>query len=335
MFLVLVGLVELLSSSQPFISPLSDKRVSILSVVRIKLEQKLNTYSLKNNLKKESSFFNQTYAAAPYDGASAYAMIDFEKGEVLAEKSLSQRLPIASLTKIMTAVTALDLASPDEIITIKTDPARIEPTKLVLESGEKLKLEQLLNATLLTSANDAARAIQDGIDVKYGAPVFIEAMNIKAKYIGLKNTHFTNPQGFDNRKNYSTVEDLAILSHYALTKYPLIAEIVKKDQEYIEETGYHKRYVLYNWNGLVGVYPNVFGVKIGNTDDAGTTIVAGSERGGKKLLVVLLGAPGVLERDLWTSQLFDLGFEKTLGLFPMVITEYQLREKYATWVTWN
>lgn len=96
----------------------------------------------------------------------------------------------------------------------------------------------------------------------------------------------------------------------------------------------HKQADLYNWNGLLGVYPGVKGVKIGNTEDAGYATTVLAEREGKKILVVLLGAPGVLQRDLWPSMLLDIGFEK-LGLKPIGITEDQLRAKYSTWKYWN
>jgi D-alanyl-D-alanine carboxypeptidase (penicillin-binding protein 5/6) len=330
----ILGIFNVVSKPMEFVSPISDSRVSILSQVRAKVEQKLNTYKLKKDLNMLPSI-NEVSASSTYDEASAYAVVDFDSGEVVAEKSLSQNLSIASLTKIMTAVTALDLISPDETITVTANASQAIPTKIVLDPGEKLTVQELLHAVLLTSANDAAQALSDGIDAKYNEEVFIDAMNMKARYIGLKNSRFANPQGFDDKENYSTVEDLAVLSHYALTHYPLISEIVKKEVEYLPATVSHKRYVLYNWNGLIGVYPDVYGVKIGNTDDAGMTTVVVSEREGKKLLTVVLGAPGVLERDLWASQLLDLGYEKTMNLPSLYITEDELLAKYATWTPWN
>lgn len=314
-----------------FITPLSQEKVSVMSQVRTLLEQKENTYSLIQS----RSLLPAAHAGAPYDNAAAYALIDYDSGEVLSEKDLSKKVSIASITKVMTAVTALDLASPDEVFTTTEKASRAIPTKLALIPGEKFTLRELLHAALLTSANDTTEVIRDGINAKYGEEVFIEAMNVKAKYIGLKNSHFQNPQGFDARNHYSTAEDLAILTHYALTHYPLITEIVKKNAEYLPENGNHRYFVLYNWNGLIDVYPNVYGMKIGNTGDAGTTTVVVSERNGKKMISVVLGASDVLERDLWASQLLDLGYEMTLGLTPVNVTEQQLRDKYATWVAWN
>lgn len=292
-----------------------------------KLEQKTNDYQLK----KPSSFFKPAFAGADYDKANAYVVVDYDNGQILAQKDFDHKLPVASLTKIMSAVVALDLAHPEELMTVSEDAPKTTPTRLALTPGEKLSIEELLNAALLTSANDCVRVIQQGIDAKYGQPVFVDAMNAKAKAIGLKNTHFTNPQGFDTHNPYSTTEDLSILTHYALENYPKIVEIVRKDHEILGANANHKEFYLNNWQGLIGVYPGAYGVKIGNTEDAGMTTTVVAERAGKKILVTLLGAPGVLERDMWAAQLLDEGFDKSAGLPYAKITEGQLRAKYATW----
>lgn len=315
----------------PFFQKNETNKIDLFESIIPKLSKNKNTYSLKA-LNKD--FITKAYAQTSEIPASAYIAINFESGEVLEEKESSTKLPIASLTKIMTAIVALDLASPEELFVISNKAAGAPATKIGVVTGEKMTLKELLNATLLTSANDAAEAIKDGIDSKYQSQVFIRAMNEKAKILGLGNSSFSNSQGFDNEESYSTVEDFAILSHYALENYPLIAEIVKKDYEFLPSDNNHKQFDLYNWNGLLGVYPNVFGIKIGNTNDALFTTAVASEREGRKVLAVLLGAPGVLERDLWTSELLDRGFEK-LGLSKIEISEDQLLQKYSTWKYWN
>ena len=292
-----------------------------------KLKQKENQYSIK----KEINLVSEAHAASDLDLVSAYAAVDFDSGKVLAQKNFSQRISIASITKVMTAVVALDLASPDELFAYTENALSQPATRLAFNPGDKLTLEELLNAILLTSANDCAEAIREGIDEKYGGDVFIRAMNEKAKFLGLKDTHFENPQGFDARQHYSTVHDVAILTHYALTNYPLIAEIVVKEYGELPPTPTHTRYeYLNNWNGLIGVYPGTTGVKIGNTDDAGNTTAVVSEREGKKIIAVVLGTAGVLQRDLRASELLDIGFLE-LGLSPIEVTEEQLLEKYGTW----
>lgn len=311
---------------------LSPVDVNVINVIKNKLQ---NNSRHDYKLFKNTPLIGRSFAAANFENASSYIVVDFDSGKVITEKDSNVKLPIASLTKIMTAIVALDLANPSDLFNVSYNASRQVPTKIGIESGEKLTVEELLNAVLLTSANDAAGVIKDEIDKNYGKGSFIQAMNTKAELLGLKNTHFSNPQGFDSKYNYSTAEDLAMLSHFAITKYPLVAEIVKKDYEYIPENKYHGFFDLYNWNGLVGVYPNTMGIKIGNTDNAGYTAIVLSERGGKKMLVTVLGAPALTERDLWASELLDYSFEKTLGLPPVAVNSNQLIEKYNTWRYYN
>lgn len=303
------------------------EKKDIFETVLPKLKEKENTYKINMHPKLVAT----SYAAESFDNAAAYAVIDFDSGDVVLEKSLDEVLPMASLTKVMTAVVALDLAKLDESFHAPSYISSTIPTHIAIAPGESLTLDELLHAILMTSANDAAEVIRDGIDTKYGDRVFIRAMNEKAKLLGLENTHFTNPQGFDNPNHYSSVKDLAVLTQYALTHYPQIAAIAKKDHVILPANTYHKKFDLYNWNGLLDVYPDVTGVKIGNTGRAGNTTIVTSTRQGKTLIVIVLGAPGVIERDLWAAQLLDAGFAKTLGLDAVNITREQLLTKYGTW----
>jgi len=313
-------------------SPLSQATMAeqdFFETVRPILERFKDSYQLH----KKTSLVAQTSASedSEYDNAHSYVVVDYDTGEILAEKEREKIVSIASLTKVMTAIVTLDLVTPDEYFTVTRKAASQVPSKIGARTGEKLQVRELLEATLLTSANDAAQALADGVDAKYGEEVFIKAMNAKAEYLGLSQSHFENPQGFDSANHYSTAHDMALLTHYALTYYPQIDEIVQKDFSYILKSSEHKDYKLPNWNGLMGVYPNISGVKIGNTGDAGKTTIVISEREEKKILVVLLGAPGLYERDIWASELLNLGFSETLGLEPIEVTEEMLQEKYDSW----
>lgn len=309
---------------QTWVGPLP-KKVDILEDLKPKLKPSQNDFQLKKQLMLTVS------AGASYEQASAYGVVDLKNGQVIASKNLSERVPIASLTKIMTAVVALDLAGVGEQFSVSARAASQQPTKVMLKTGEKYSLNNLLSFLLISSANDSAEVIKEGIDTKYGNEVFIKAMNYKAQALGLKNTHFTNTQGYDDANNYSSVEDITILSRYALENYPLIAEIVGKNYEDLTDNYNDLRFYLNNWNGLLGVYPGVSGIKIGNTSKAGKCTVVIAVRNGQKLLAIVLGAPGVLERDLWAAQLLDLGFSKIAGIPPVNVTESQLKEKYASW----
>ncbi len=309
--------------------PIGNRTLDNMASVQPMLERYENTYSLK----KSSGFIAQSHANenADYSNARAYAVVDYASGEVITQKNISQPLPMASLTKIMTAIVALDLATTGDVFTVTQEAQDQVPTHIALQKSQQMTLEELLYASLLTSANDATHVIMEGIDEKYGEGIFIRAMNAKAEFLGLENTHFVNPQGFDDQEHYSSVEDLAILSHYALKYYPVFSTIVNKPSYYLDEATSHDGVYLNNWNGLLGVYPNVSGVKIGNTGRAKKTTIVVAEREGKKMLAVLLGAPGVLERDLWTAELLDVGFSEKYNLEPVKITKEELLEKYATW----
>jgi serine-type D-Ala-D-Ala carboxypeptidase (penicillin-binding protein 5/6) len=288
---------------------------------------------IKNDfkLKWDRSLIPQAAATADYNQANGYIVVDFNTGDVILEKDAEKKLALASLTKVMTSVVALDLAEPQDLMEVSLEASKTAPTKMGVVPGQRWTLEQLLNAAILTSANDAVEVIREGIDKKAQDPVFVGAMNKKAQILGMKNSHFENPQGFDGPDHYSSAADLAVLTHYALQNYPMISEIAKKDYQFYNEDENHKQADLYNWNGLIGTYPGVQGLKIGNTGNAKYTTIVVSEREGKKLLAVLLGAPGILERDLWASQLLDTGFSKLASLPEVNLTEEQLKAKYQTW----
>lgn len=304
--------------------------VNFFSQIENKLREKRNDFTLK----KPVSIVPSAFASADYDQANGYVTVDFQTGEILNGQNEEKRLPVASLTKIMTAVVALDLADYNERFTVPESASQVQPTSIGVVPGQKMSVEELLHALLLTSANDSAHVIKEGINNKYHADVFVRAMNTKAEILRLKNTRFSNPQGFDNANNYSTASDLAVLTRYALANYPEIAAIAKTEYKFLPEDENHKRFDLYNWNGLLGVYPGAEGVKIGNTGSAGYTTAVVSERNGHKLITIMLGAPGVLERDMWAAAILDDGFAR-LGLEPVNITEAQLKAKYSTWKYWG
>lgn len=306
-----------------------------LKSVRPMLEEKKNTFQLKNPTSAANGVAAPAHASSVLDEASGYAVVDLDTGEVIAAKDGNAKLPIASITKVMTAVIALDLAETNEMFTVSKHAASVEPTRIGVVEGQRMTLDELLNGLLLVSGNDTALVIQEGINKKYGQEIFIKAMNEKAKILGLSNSSFANPMGFDDPNNYSSPEDLAILTHYALTHYPEIAEIARRDYHFVQGDNNHKQFDMYNWNGLLGVYPNANGLKIGNTGDAGRTTIVTSTRGGKNMAAVVLGAPRIIERDLWAAQLLDIGYERTLGLPKINVTEEQLREKYQTWKYFN
>ena len=213
-------------------------------------------------------------------GASAVLM-DLESGQILYERNPNARLAIASITKIMTAIVAIEKGNLDSIVTIGPevlDRKKVYGTRIFLSPGERFTLRELLSALLIDSANDAAVAIANRIGGN--EETFVQMMNQQAKELGLNDTHFTNPHGLSEIGHYSSAQDMAIIARYGLQK-PVLAEIVNtkvKDFPRTKQGELPDR--LQNHNKLLWQYDGADGVKTGYTDLACNTIVASATRNG-------------------------------------------------------
>lgn len=223
-------------------------------------------------------------------GVSARAALLMEEatGTVLFEKNADARLPMASTTKIMTALVALEHADPDLVISTPKEAVGTEGSSIYLFEDEELTLEELLWALLLNSANDAAVAIAFG--VAGGVEEFADLMNRKAEELGLENTHFANPHGLDDPAHYTTARELAIIARAALAN-PLIREMVATRKKTIPHNGSDGVRLLVNHNKLLRLYEGAFGVKTGFTKRTGRCLVSAAEREGLSLIAVTLDAP--------------------------------------------
>ena len=220
--------------------------------------------------------------------ARAAILIEETTGTVLFEKSADVRLPMASTTKIMTALVALENAEPDQLIPIPKEAVGTEGSSVYLFEGERLTLEELLWALLLASANDAAVAIAYG--VAGGIEPFADLMNEKAAALGLENTHFVNPHGLDDPGHYTTARDLAAIARAALAE-PLIREMTSTRKKTIPHDGADGVRLLINHNKLLKLYDGAFGVKTGFTKRSGRCLVSAAARNGCSLIAVTLDAP--------------------------------------------
>ncbi|MCQ2423868.1 MAG: D-alanyl-D-alanine carboxypeptidase [Clostridia bacterium] len=240
-------------------------------------------------------------AGAPDVSARSAILIDAETGEALFEKAADQRLPMASTTKIMTALAAIESMPLDTVVTVPASAVGVEGSSVYLEAGEKLTLEDLLYALLLASANDAATAI--ALTVSGSVEDFAALMNEKAAALGLSGTHFTNPHGLDDEEHYTTARDLARLAAAALENddFRRIAGTVKHT---IPAADGGVR-VLVNHNKMLRLYDGAIGVKTGFTKRCGRCLVSAAERGGLRLVAVTLSAP-----DDWHDHtaMLDYGF---------------------------
>lgn len=204
--------------------------------------------------------------------ADAYMIVDFDSLVPLAQKNEDFRFSMASTTKLMTAQVALDHYKLDDILTIQSEG--VEGAKVGFRKGQQFYFKDLLYAMLLPSGNDASIAIAQ--NYPGGVPKFVEAMNQKAKFLNLDNTHFSDPAGLEDQGDYTTAKELILLTSFAL-KNPVIAEIVGTYQKEISSLG-NTRYNLENLNKLLG-YKQVNGIKTGYTQEAGEVLVTSQKIG--------------------------------------------------------
>lgn len=256
--------------------------------------------------------------------AHAAAVIDVESGRVLFEKNGMDRLRIASLTKIMTSIVAIEEGKLNEVVTTPDIAVGTEGSSIYLRKDEKLTLEQLLYGLMLRSGNDAAVAIAHHV----GGSVegFVRLMNEKVEYLGLEQTHFTNPHGLDTKYGpYSTAVEMAQISRYALQN-EMFRQIVSTKKIDIPQAGEKWDRKLINKNKMLRYYKHADGVKTGYTRLAKRCLVSSASKDGRQIAVVSLNAP-----NDWAdhTKLLDYGFEnfqrtKIIGKHEKVSEEENL-----------
>ncbi|WP_051271122.1 D-alanyl-D-alanine carboxypeptidase family protein [Shimazuella kribbensis] len=226
------------------------------------------------------------YANPPLAGsAQAAILMDRDSGRILFAKNADRELKIASLTKIMTALVAIEQSKLNSIVTVGPNAVGVEGSSIYLKKGEQIPLEPLLYGLMLRSGNDAATAIAEHV----GGSVegFVYLMNQKASFLGLEHTHFMNPHGLDQPDHYSSAKDLAILTSYAL-KNPTFRQIVKTQIKTIDWPNLEWDQKFYNKNKLLRLYPWADGVKTGFTKQARRTLVTSATKNGSQLVAVTL-----------------------------------------------
>jgi D-alanyl-D-alanine carboxypeptidase (penicillin-binding protein 5/6) len=230
------------------------------------------------------------------------ALVDGD-GRVLWARTPDVRRPMASITKIMTAVVALEHSSLTDVVTVPREAVKVGQSSAGLIAGEKLTMQELLQALLVKSGNDAAVTIADHVGGSQAG--FVAMMNSKAVDLGLKDTHYANPHGLDAPGHYTTADNLSVLTRYAMTK-PEFRDIVKLKVVTIGK-GKRKR-LLHTTDELIGVYQGDIGVKTGNTNGAGYSVVSAAQRGGVTLYAIILGTKSDRQRFLDAKALLDWGF---------------------------
>lgn len=234
--------------------------------------------------------------------AKAAALYNPSTDTFLYSKNENERLPMASTTKIMTAVIAIENSELDKTITVDERAIGIEGSSIYLKSGEELSMESLLYALLLRSANDAAAAI--AYEIAGSIEAFSQMMNEKAENLGLVDTSFENPHGLDAENHYTTAHDLAILSAYAISN-PIFKEICSSKKKIINSS-LESRLII-NHNKLLNLYEGCIGIKTGYTKKSGRSLASAAEKYGQTLVCVTINAP-----DDWNDhkKLYNFGFRQ-------------------------
>ncbi len=241
----------------------------------------------------------------PQPAASYLLMV---QGEPRWARHQTTPLPPASLTKIMTALLALEQSRADDVVAVSPGAARETGSRLGLWPGESMRVGDLIAATLLMSANDACHALADHLAGNEAQ--FVDLMNRRAQALGLSQTRFRNACGHDQDGHQSSARDLAVLAQAAMS-HPTFATLAAMVRMTVTTAGDGRSFQLENKNELVGRYPGAIGVKSGFTAKAGKCVIAVVERDGRRVLLVLLNAP-----DRWWTAvaMLDHAFSQSAPL---------------------
>src|SRR5271156_6640997 len=242
--------------------------------------------------------------------ATPYLVVDVDSDQVLMENEATAPWYPASLTKLMTVYVALDAVrngklTLDTPLIMSARAARMAPSKMGFRPGTEVTLDNALKMLMVKSPNDVAVMIAEGISGSVEA--FADEMNAAAQRLGLKESHFVNPNGLHDPNHYSSARDMAIIGRALFKEFPDHADLFDIGAIQLGNQ------IILNHNGLLGRYPGADGMKTGFTCPAGWNVVASATRNGRRLIVVVMGSPSPRQRNLMASELFDRGFAVSGG----------------------
>lgn len=248
------------------------------------------------------------FAGASGISAKSYICVAGGTLDILASEDIYTHRGMASTTKIMTAVLAIESGRLGDTVTINEERIKAEGTSLGLHDGDKLSLYDLTAAMLLSSGNDAANAV--ALFLAGSFPAFAEKMNEKAGALHMENTHFVTPSGLDDENHYSCAWDMAVLADYAL-KDPIFRKMVSM-RTFSFQTLDGRRISVSNHNKLLSYVDGCIGIKTGFTKKSGRCLVSAARRDGKTVIVVTLSAP-----DDWNDhrKLFSEAFDRLIPVY--------------------
>lgn len=251
-------------------------------------------------------FFTVPTLALPYISSSYYCLVDGKSGQVIVSRQADVMRPVASTTKMMTAILTVEYASPDEVAVVSQHADRTPEYSIGLRTGQKILVSELLKVALIRSANDASVVLAEHIagDEQF----FAHLMSKKAFAIGAVNTHFQNASGLPAAEHYSTAYDLAQIGRY-LVNSDYLRFIVATRQTTFKHPGYQKPMIIQNTNTLLDTYSGADGIKTGTTNAAGKCLVASATRNKRQLIAVSLKSG---DRRSDCASLLEYGFNKSM-----------------------
>ncbi|HEV3460961.1 MAG TPA: D-alanyl-D-alanine carboxypeptidase family protein [Candidatus Dormibacteraeota bacterium] len=242
--------------------------------------------------------------APPVIRARAAILLDVDSGKILFQVDPHGRHAPASLTKVVTALVALDHLRLEQMVGVPPSINQLpwDSTRMGLRAGERLTVRDLLYGLFLNSGNDAAITLAEAAMPR---ATFIALMNARAARLGMVDTHFVNPIGLDDPRHYTSAADLARATTELMRSFPEVAAMAATPTMTLPATATHHAYALNNLNELIRKYPGATGLKTGWTGHAGGCLIATATRGGRHLAVVLLASPRIFEE---AAALLDYGF---------------------------
>lgn len=253
-------------------------------------------------------FAGTAAADGPVVQAQSYILVEASTGRVILEKDADVLKYPASMTKMMTAVLALENLPPDAQIPILNDAANTEDCPLGIMEGDVFTRDELIGGMLMVSDNGAAVALADKVDGS--VPAFAKRMNARAKKLGMKHTHFDNPNGLTVPTHYSTARDMMKLARYAMENETFRKMVARQKAAVYWKAPAGKTLMTENTNELLGTYPGAIGIKTGWTGESGGCLAAEAKRDGTDLLVVLMASPTAGGRFTDARALLDYGFSE-------------------------
>lgn len=253
-----------------------------------------------------SSFSFSSKVKAQNIGTSAKGacVIDVESGEILFAENENKKLPMASTTKILTAIVLIENMDLSKTIKVDDSAVGVEGSSIYLKKGEEIKVIDLLYGLMLRSGNDSAVAL--AIACSGSEENFSKLMNEKAKQIGANSSSFTNPHGLDDENHYTTAKDLALISAYAM-KNEIFRKIVSTKMHVVEATNVSEKRFFQNKNKMLSSFEGACGIKTGYTKKTGRCLASAAQRDGKTLVCVVLSCP-----NMWqdSKNLLEFCFNK-------------------------